>query len=39
MNAYREVVPKQQFEALKNENARIRRDLPNIKDNLENIKV
>ncbi|CDW77707.1 UNKNOWN [Stylonychia lemnae] len=39
MNAYREVVPKTQFEALKNENARIRRDLPSIKDNLENMKI
>lgn len=35
MNAYREVVPKAQFEALKNENARIRRETPKMKDNLE----
>eukprot|EP00347_Sterkiella_histriomuscorum_P003087 403365641 len=38
MNAYREVVPKAQFEALKNENARIRRETPKMKENLDQVK-
>ena len=39
MNAYREVVPKAQFEALKNENERLRREIPKVKETLENVKT
>ncbi len=38
MQAYREVVPKAQFEALKEENARIRRETPKVKEKLESTK-
>lgn len=38
LNAYREVVPKSQFEALKEENAKLRRDTPKVKDHLDQVK-
>ena len=39
MNAYREVVPKAQFEELKHENAKIKKEIPRLKDNLDAVKT
>lgn len=39
MNAYREVVPKSQFESLKNENAKLRKQIPSLKNKLDSIKI
>lgn len=39
MQAYREVVPKAQFEALKQENARLRRETPKVREKLEATKT
>lgn len=39
MNAYREVVPKAQFENLKHENARLKREIPKLKDSIDTVKI